>query len=227
MRQLEQVEAQVRDLTEIPAGKLKLSVTVAFGEYCVVPLLPNFSVQYPDIEIDLDVTDRLVNLNEEHLDLCIRIGRLEDSNLVVRRLHQNDFVLCASPDYLGEYGKPKSVSALSSHTWLRFTRNRWQQVFYEDRHARPQKLKIFAKIAVNSARSLRQLTLAGTGLALLPIWIVAEDLARERLIRLLPRTRFSAYDRGDSGIYALYPERRYLANKVRLLLDFLTANIEA
>ncbi len=216
---VERASQAVADLQGGARGVLRLTAAVGFCQYRVAGLIPEFLRRHPDLEVDLNVTDRVVDLIEENVDLAIRIGQLSDSNLVARRLDDGAFVLCASPQYLSEHDAPRDLDDLPHLECIQFSFAGWQH--WRVIGPSPRDIPVGGRLRLNDVATLHAAVLAGGGLALLPRWVAGEDLQAGRLVELLPEFDFSPYVGSDTGIYAIYIERRYLAPKTRLFLDYL------
>lgn len=208
----------------MPQGKLKISMTVGFGESMVLPLIPKFMSLYPDIDINIELTERVVDLIEENIDVAIRSGRLSDSTMIARRLVFNDFLLCASPQYLKNKGTPRRIDDLADHQCIRYGYNGWKEWFLiaED----SKKLMINSQVSVNSVNGQKQLVLNHTGLTLIPLWAVKDELAKGSLVQVMPDHIFSPYEE-LSATYAIYLKRDMVSPKTRVFLDFLVEHMVA
>ncbi|WP_019026398.1 LysR family transcriptional regulator [Colwellia piezophila] len=220
--EFDEAKRAVNDLQEKPKGQLKISMTVGFGESVVLPLIPKFMALYPDINIKLELTERVVDLVEENIDVAIRSGRLADSSMIAKRLDLNNFLLCASPQYLASYGTPQSPEDLVEHLCIRYSYARWQDWYLMAEQR--TKLTISDTISVNSVNGQKQLVLNGSGLTLMPLWAVRKELADGSLIQVMPEHTFSPYEE-LSSTYAIYLKREMVSVKTRVFLDFLVDNI--
>jgi len=212
----------VNDLQEKPKGKLKISMTVGFGESVILPLMSKFMSLYPDIDVQLELTERVVDLVEENIDVAIRSGRLPDSTMIAKKLASNNFLLCASPRYLASKGAPDSPEDLIDHQCIRYSYSRWKDWFLmaEER----TKLIINKAISVNSVNGQKQLVLNDTGLALMPFWAIKNELTNGSISQVMPEYIFSPYEE-LSATYAIYLKRDLISPKTRVFLDFLGENI--
>lgn len=216
---LDALEASVRDEAGAPRGLLRISAPSNFGELHLAGPAASFAAAHEAVSIELTLTDRFVSLVEEGFDLAIRIGALEDSALIARRLAPVRAILCAAPDYLARRGRPERPDDLKAHDCvidLNFRSGRaWPFLVDGARLAvRPP-----SRLAVNSAAAARRLALAGAGVALIPDYVIARDLAESRLTPLL--TEFEAL---ALAVFAVYPESRHLAPKVRGFVDHLATH---
>lgn len=220
--EFEQAKRAVNDLQEMPKGKLKISMTVGFGESVVLPLMSKFMLLYPNIELQLELTERVVDLVEENIDVAIRSGRLPDSTMIAKRLAFNNFLLCASPAYLAMNAAPEHPSDLGNHQCIRYSYSRWKDWFLmaEER----SKLSINNAISVNSVNGQKQLTLNDVGLALIPLWAIKKELESGSLIQVMKDHVLSPYEE-LSATYAIYLKRDLVSPKTRVFLDFLAENI--
>lgn len=198
-------------------GTLRVAGTVAFMKYQVMPLVPEFLERYPELRVQVEVTDRFVDLVETGTDIAIRFTeQMSDPSLVARRLAVNRRVVCAAPSYLDAHGTPQTPDDLLEHNCLRLytvsTFNEWEFEGPDGRRV----LEVTGNFETNSADTLYYGALAGLGIARLSSFLVGPDLEAGRLIRLLPE-----YAHEKASILAVYPQRRHLSPKVRAFIDFL------
>ncbi len=221
--ELDQANRAVNDLQQNPKGNLKISMTVGFGESCVLPLIPAFMKTYPDVKIELELSERVIDLVEDNVDIAVRSGRLPDSNLIARKLADNNFILCASPEYLKVHGCPENVESLAGYDCIRYGYSGWRDWFVIKEKAR--KLTIKEGLVVNSVNGQKQLLLNHAGLALVAKWAVKDELNNGTLVQVLADNIFSPYE-SLSSTYAIYLKRDLISPKVRVFLDFLKDNID-
>ncbi|MEX0760204.1 MAG: LysR family transcriptional regulator [Tistlia sp.] len=230
----EAAERAVTHLTDAPRGVLKVNAPMSFGVLQLSPGLGEFMTRHPELEIDLTLEDRRVDLVEEGYDVAIRIGVMPDSSLVARRLGPNPRVICAAPSYLERRGKPTRPEALSAHDCLLYhyqtSGDAWRLRARSpgageggERPERETAVRVRGRLKVNNGDSLREAALAGLGIAHLPVFIVRPDLEAGRLVPLLEDYEEVA----DGGVYAVYPASRNLSPKVRVFIDFLTERFAA
>jgi len=215
--EIAEAEEAVNTLHATPQGTLRVNATVAFAKHQVVPRLPAFLARYPQLRIELELTDRSVDLVEEGLDVAIRLEeQMTDSSLVARRLAVNRRVICASPAYLEANGIPETPDDLLNHNCLtlsaRETFNDWE--FEDDNGSRT--LRVGGNFEANHGDALHEAVLAGIGLARLATYLVAPDIHAGRLVPLLVD-----YAHEKNALYVVYPHRRHLSSKVRAFVDFL------
>ena len=210
---LEEAEEFVRRRSPLVSGTLKVSVPTSFGRLHVVPWLKDFLEQYPDLTLDIELSDSFSDIVAEGFDLAIRISAMADAPLVARRLCANHRVICAAPAYLRNHGIPASLEDLRHHKTLSASNN---TTWLLDGPRGHETLKTKSFIITNSSDLVHEETLAGLGIALRSTWDVGTDLKRGRLKRILPQYRGSA----DVAIHAVYPSSRQLPAKVRTFVDY-------
>ena len=209
---LKEAELAMNNLQSTPTGKLKITAPVTYGERSIAPLLNNFVAKYPELNVQLHLTNQLINLVDEGYDLAIRLGKLEDSTMIAQRLSSRTHYVCASPDYLARFGVPHSLSELSKHNCLQGTLPYWR--FQEA--GKVNNIEVNGNIRCNSGRALVDAALKGLGIVQLPDYYVLGSIESGQLISLLEQHRES-----NEGVWALYPHNRHLSPKIRLLIDYL------
>jgi len=196
------------------SGHLRISAPAGFGRAHVAPLLQAFLDANPEVRCTLDLTDRVVDLVNEGIDCAIRIGELTDSSLVSLRLADNQRVVVASPDYLARRGAPQTPDDLVHHDCLSLGQQRgW---LFRNAQGEIITVKVSGRLECNDGAVLHEWALAGRGLAWRSLWEVAEDICAGRLCAVLDK-----HAAPTMGIHAVFPQRRHLALRVRLLIDHL------
>lgn len=223
VEELARAKLSVVEMSGRPAGTLRVTTSVSLGERCLVPLLPRFMERYPDISIDLNLNDSVVDIVAERYDMAIRLGRLADSGLVASRLATTRYLVVASPGYLAEHGPITTPDDLRRHNCLLFPyagfRNRW---VFRDPTGGLAEVPVHGRAVISSAVALEHCALAGMGVALLAEWLVGEDMRAGRLVQVL-----STYDvtpasgNFDTAIWFVYPSREHVPLKVRVFSDFV------
>jgi DNA-binding transcriptional LysR family regulator len=217
LAELEEAEQSVVDASAALRGRLRLAAPLSFGLRHLSAALAAFLCEHPAIELDLDLNDREVSLVEEGFDMAVRIGTLQDSTLLARRLGTARFVTCASPDYLRRHGEPGHPDALAGHIGLHYghdtLRQEWQ---FSDGDRDPLVVLPQIRMQANNGDVLAAAAAAGLGIVNTPSFIVAEQIADGRLLPILKR-----YRRPPVGIYALYPPGRLLPRRLQALTEFL------
>ncbi|WP_159650457.1 LysR family transcriptional regulator [Vibrio atypicus] len=213
---LELAELAVTQMQSTPKGLLKVTAPVTYGEQHLAPLLHQFLELHPQVDLDLMLTNQKLDLIEMGVDVAIRLGRLQDSSLIAKRLSTRQLYVCASPKYLERYGEPHTLSELSKHECLVGSIDYWRF-----RDAKGEKsLRVSGRIHCNSGFALLDAAKRGLGLVQLPDDYVQTALDSGELVEVL-----SDYRDEREGIWALYPQNRNLSPKVRLLIDFLAERL--
>jgi len=221
LAEVDELEVTVRGLHSEPRGTLRVSAPQDFGRLYLCEAVGAFAAEYPHLRIEFEMTDRKVDVVEEGFDVAIRVAKPAISTLVMRRLGRCERVLCASPAYLAAYGVPATPTALSSHNCIEYDyaeSNSW--TFRGD--GRAQAVAATGRLRANSAWTLRSLVLAGQGIALLPRFLVYEDLAEGRLTSVLEDVLDA-----DLEVMALLPPGRHIAAKARAFVDFISERLRS
>jgi DNA-binding transcriptional LysR family regulator len=212
---IEQVSTRAGELR----GRLRITAPMTFGTRHLGPVVAAFARRHPDLELALDLDDRVIDLLGNGYDMAVRIGRLRDSSLIARKLCLSRRVVCCSPGYARSRGLPVTVEGLSAHACIDYanvhSRRLWR---FEPSTAggEPRSAIIHSRIVTNNGEAIRDMAIAGLGLAILPLFIAAEPLREGRLIRALPGAALI-----PDTIYAVYPSTRHVPHKVRALIDHL------
>lgn len=225
VEEIQQAIAIATDISGQPKGTLRITTSTSFGKKCIVPLLPAFQAKYPDLAVDLLLTDAVVDLFAERIDIAIRLGLLSDSTLIAQQLMQTHYAVCASPQYLEHCEPLKKPSDLEHHNCLLFPlegfRSRW---IFRDRNGNQSEVLVQGRTTISNAIALQQCAIAGMGLALLPNWLIDEDLQTGSLINVFPDYEVTATD-FSTAAWLVYPSRTYVPLKVRAFIDFLKHSI--
>lgn len=213
---LDAADAAVSQLQSTPRGLLRVNAPMSFGTMQLGPAIAGFMQRYPELQIQLALSDEHVDPVQGGLDVTLRIAELESSSLIARRIMPIERVVCASPGYLKQYGTPKHPSDLRDHTCLAYgylsTGNQWRLTGKDGDHWITPRWMLCA----NNAEVLRDAAVAGRGIAVLPVFIAATALKTGKL-----RTFLGDYKTPPLSLYAIYPPTRHLAVKVRLFIDYL------
>ena len=210
---VEEAEDYVSRRNTKPRGTLKISAPTSFSRLHITPHLPEFLSRYPDIEFDMQLTDNFVDIIREGFDIAVRIGELEDSSLVARKLAKENRVLCAAPKYLTTAGTPKKIEDLDDHNCLLAgAQDEWRLNGPEG----PATVRVKGNIRSNSADFIRTALTQGLGIALRATWDVGAELARGELVVVLPEYKGSS----KNGIFAVYPCREFMPSKVNAFIEF-------
>ena len=218
------IEALAAGMRAGPGGTLRVSASMAFGNTHLAGLLPDFLERYPDIRVVLTMTDRYVDLVEEGIDVALRFAsRIDMQGAVARSIAPLNYVLVAAPAYLEKHGIPAAIGDLHTHRCLSFGSTGAPAVWEFETGGETVRVKVNGVMSANSSPSLRLAMLRGGGIALLPTYVVGEDIRRGEAVRLLPQ----AVPVGNFGdrMYAVYLENRFLPPKVRVFIDYLVERI--
>jgi DNA-binding transcriptional LysR family regulator len=201
-----------------PRGLLRVDVHGTLARHFVMPRLPEFLAEYPDIELYLSEGDRLVDLIREGIDCVLRVGDIRDSDMIARRVAMLDEITCAGPAYIDRFGQPESVDALGGHIMVGFHSSAAGTLlpleFVVDGAVR--ELKLPAMVSVNGAESLVAAARLGLGLIQVPRYHVEDDLKRGTLVAVLPDCPPS-----PTPVSLLYPRHRHLSPRVRVFIDYV------
>jgi DNA-binding transcriptional LysR family regulator len=213
---VEEAEAEITARIGEAAGQLRVNVPVTFGMLYLAPLWPTFMERNPKVMLDVTIGDRMVDLVDEGYDLAVRIARLPSSSLISRRLAATRLVLCASPDYLRRHGTPQHPSDLAQHAVITYALlamgEQWQFQGPEGELT----VKVTPRMRSNSGDTCCAAALQGQGLVLQPTFLIGPHLLSGALVEVLPQYRSI-----ELGVYAVYPTRKHVSPKVRLMIDFL------
>ena len=213
---IESSEAEISTRSVTASGLLKVSVPVSFGIRHLAPLWSEFLSDHPQVTLDVQLADRVIDLVDEGFDLAVRIARLPDSSLISRQLASTRLVLCAAPSYLKRRGTPAHPSELAQHDVLGYSLmamgDQWQFTGPEG----PVSVKVRPRMWTNNGDSCVAAALQGSGIQLQPTFLIDDELASGQLVEILPQFRSV-----ELGIYAVYPSRKFVLPKVRAMVEFL------
>ena len=214
----EEAELAVTRLQSVPRGTLKLNAPMSFGVLHIARAIPDFLARHEELDVDMTLTDSFSDLVEEGYDLAIRIASLADSSLIARKLAPSNRVVCGTPDYFSIHGVPDHPSDLADHNCFSYAymsaQDQWQ--FVDGDHSKS--VQVSGNFRANNGDALRASVLTGMGVAILPTFIVGQDIQNGRL-----RAVLSDFLATNSWVYAVYPHNRHLSAKVRTFVDFLAA----
>ena len=215
---LEEAEQEASTLTGRPRGVLRVNAPVTFGARHVAPAVASFLAVHPELGVELTLADRRGNLLEEQVDVAVRIGRLEDSSLVARRLAPCRSIVCAAPAYLAARGMPEHPADLVKHDCLSYAYAAAGDLWRFERDGQQENVRVGSRIWSNNGEALAYAAIAGLGIALKPTFIVGEALRDGRLVPVLP-----GWSVPPLGVHAVWPPSRYLPFKTRAFIDHLAA----
>ncbi len=221
LAEIAEVERKLAEKKESPSGVLRVSAPTVMGRRWIAPMVPEFRAAYPEIEVRLQLTDRVVDLVDEQVDVAVRRGYLRDSSLIVRRVAPDFRVACASPDYLARRGTPETPSELKHHDCLllRFPGSRrYQWQFMEDGAA--QNFAVAGPVDSNSSHVLIDWALAGAGIVMKSVWDLADEIEAGSLVPVLV-----PHSPRDLAIHALAPPHRMQPPKTRAFIGFVAERL--
>jgi DNA-binding transcriptional LysR family regulator len=215
------MQNEISVLQNQPVGSLKIATTNSLGIQYITPLIVEFMRLYPKLNIELMLQDQVIDMVEENIDVCVRVGWLQNSDLVATKVADSRLVLAASPSYLKQYGPIVTPKDLEKHACVIFSLlpNPTKWTFTQKKQQ--ETVSVSAIIKTNNAGAVKALLLQGAGASVLSHFIVAEDLREGRLVELLPN-----YDLGSAGIYLVYQEKQYKQLKIQLFNDFIKKNLK-
>ncbi len=200
-----------------PCGTLRVAAPSSFARMHIVPGLPEFTARYPDLKLDMRISDSVVDLVEGAFDVAVRYAELSDSSFVARRLAPDQRVVVASPDYLARNGRPEHPDDLDAHACLVVgTLDVWT---FTDARGEPIAKRVTPTLRINDGEAVRDAASAGLGIALMATWCAADELRSGKLVPVLADHRLVS----TQTLWALYPSSRELAPKVRVFVDWLVA----
>jgi DNA-binding transcriptional LysR family regulator len=216
IEEFDNLDLAIRNISRTPRGRLRLTAPLTFGALELTPVLNDFAGRFPDIELDVSFTDRVVNIVEEGFDMAVRVGRPNDSSLIARKLCDVRIVVVGAPAYLERNGSPAAPEDLARHECIIDTNfrdpNRWSFGVGGAERMAP----VRGRIRYSNAEACLRAAEAGLGLACVPAFVAGDAIRSGRVVRLL-----SGFETEPYGVHALYPHNRHLAAKVRVLVDFL------
>ncbi len=214
------------EVSSQPQGILRVTSSVSFGSRCIVPLLPEFLKENGQLKVDLVLSDTVIDLTADKIDLALRLDQPRvDSRFVARKLISTSYCVCASPDYLDTYGTPHSPADLQYHNCLHCASHDVSKWLFRTQEGTVIEQRVDGNF-VSTAMAVHQAALAGLGLALLPHWLVADDLKHGSLIVLLKDLEVAANDL-DTAVWFIYPSKKYVLAKVRAFMDYMCASLPA
>jgi DNA-binding transcriptional LysR family regulator len=208
--------------TNAPSGSLHVTVEADFALAHIEPLLPEFLARYPDVQIRLSMGVSLVDLVDSGIDVAIRFGHLNDSNLIARKIAVSHSIVCASPEYLSQAGTPKHPHDLINHSCLSFQTKNIKNSWRFNAPNGEIDVPISGRLNANSVVFLRNSAVNGLGITMIPSWIIQDELEQRHLVPILDD--FSLVP-NSTPIHAIFSHRRHLAPKVRVFVDFLAEKI--
>jgi len=216
--EIEEANIAVTQMQSTPTGTLRITAPVLFGSTVLSGLIAEYMELHPQVNIDLVLSDQVVDLVQEGIDVAFRVGQLEDSSLIGRYLGDVKAILCASADYVDRFGKPSHPEEINDHQVISATG--WNQWSLKGPNEQEVNINIKPRLKVNDLSSLYTLALSGAGIAALPVLIAASAIKTKNLVPILCDWPFEAHP-----IHALYASNRHLSAKVRSFVDFVIERV--
>lgn len=221
LQDIEEAEAEVSRLQEKPRGVLRINSPMSFGILHIAPALPEFLAQHPEVSVEMNLDDRVVDVIEEGFDVSIRIMELPDSSLIARRLAPCRHVIVAAPSYLEKHGTPRTPEDLRDHNIISYS---YQASAYDWHFISPDNKQVSVPVSgsmqANNSLALREALLRGVGITRTPTFVVGKDVQDGHLLSILGNYRTL-----EVSIYLVYPQRHHLSPKVRAFVDFMADRI--
>jgi DNA-binding transcriptional LysR family regulator len=223
LNEIDQIEAEVGARTRSPHGHLRVGAPLEIGRRRIAPLIGEFCREYPDVTVELMLSDAPADVVGHDLDIALHIDEPVDGDVVTRLLLPSRRIVCASPDYLASYGPPETPADLMQHNCLRLVRrhqiyDRW--TFVEN--GEPLEVRVPGALSSNNAEVIHDWALAGMGVCLKALWDIERDLAEGRLVELL-----SPFTSSPINLYVIYATRRHMPRRARVFIDFVIAGLSA
>jgi len=222
LEELTACEEGLKSQNEEPSGTLRLSVPVSYGRLYMLPMLRDFCRRYPSIKIDIRFDDGYVDIIEQGVDIAIRSGSVQDSQLIARQLSPIDFIICGSKAYLQQHGTPAAALDFERHAWIRFRYKQTGKLLPVMMPGADPEWDPGRQFIVNDGEAMAEMCAQGLGLAQLPHFIARNWLASGELLPL-----FKSMRQPGAGVFLLYAKREYLPVRVRLFNDFICEALEA
>lgn len=215
LSEIDEAESEARSLTSTPTGKLRITIPTMFGSLYIAPIIPEFLAMHPHIKLDVQFTEKKIDLIEGGIDIAIRIGELEDSSLIARKLGDDDLILVASPDYLTKFGEPNHPKELKDHNCLIFSLSKQSVIWSFTNKDSKSSVHVDGNFRCDTGSGLNEMLLANAGIAFMPNWLVADLVEAGKLTHIL-KDYYKTLP-----INALYPHNRYVPLKTKCFLEFI------
>lgn len=223
--ELIRAEEEINSVQQQLKGRIRFSTSVAFGQACIVPLLPDLRKEYPELEIDIKLDDRNIDIIDEQLDFAIRLNKTADNRFIRSCLKTTKYHVCATPEYICRHDEINVPEDLIHHQSIVFDlpnyRNKWS---FMDVKKEVREIAVKSQVLLSNALAIKDCTLQGLGISLLADWLVDDEIKAGKLVNLFPEYQVSA-DNFDTGIWIIYPERSFLPTKTRITVDFIKSRL--
>lgn len=219
---IDQAESDLASRTGSPRGMLRVNASLPFGSHWLLPLLPEFRQRYPEVVLDISLTDAVVDLNRDSVDVAVRMGPLADADFHARLLGRSRRAVVAAPSYLERHGYPAHPDELSKHQCFNFNFRRSMDEWPFIVDGEHVSVAIRGSTLTNNGETMRQLTLDGLGVSRLGMFHIAKDIEAGRLVEVLPN-----YNAGDiEEINVVYSSRRHMPARSRVFIDYLVEKLQ-
>ena len=223
---IDDTHAVLGQLQDGPRGTLRLNLNIEYGSQYVVNHIPEFLALYPDIKIDLVMNDKIVDLLEQEADLALRYGKMEDSNLISRRVAgTSQLILGGSPEYFEKYGIPLVPEDLLNHNCITYKFPQGQ-TWYLRKGNKTHEVKVSGNMQSNSGFAIRQALKSSVGITIMPKWLADDALKSKHIVTALDDYQLFQGTLQERSIYLVYPAKKFLPLKVRVFIDFLIEKFE-
>ena len=222
--ELDAVSEEIRERKSVPAGHLRISSVVAFGQERIAPAIPGFMLKYPKVSVELEISNRKVDLIQEHFDLAVRIGtsgELEASSLKARKIFSQRLIFVATPEYLARNGKPATLEDLDEHLLVKQISGSWGRTNQFLLSSKTVSYSLPEGFVVNSPNAARNAILTGEAMGLIADYLIEDMISDGRVVRILPK-----YETLEQPIYAVFVHRNFMPAKVRAFIDHMTEALQ-
>lgn len=226
LQQLEQSDQAVKNYQTTPTGTLKISTMVGFGERILVPILDEFTLHYPDILLDVVLSDELSKLDKDDVDIAIRGGYAPDERVIAIYLMDNQFIPAASPSYLEKYGYPTSTKDLPNHKGLYFKTPNGPTPWLSEINGEWQEVSAPSVLTTNNGKWLADKAIQGAGIIMMPRWVLEPHLQQGELVELTFHEPLNITQNQTLAVYMLYQKLAYATPKVKAAVDFILERIK-
>lgn len=216
MSDVDEAQQIAGHMTRMPRGVLRVTIPLSYGQHRLAAIIGAYTQAYPQVQLDISLSDRKVDLVDEGFDLAIRIGAMPQSDLIARKIGAERSIVCAAPAYLDRHGAPATPADLGAHACLGYTLSGSGSEWKLEGPGGPLAVPIAGPIRADNGDIIRLAALGGAGIVFQPHFIVDDDIAAGRLVRVL-----ADWQSAELGVYAVYPSRKHLSAKVRTFVDFL------
>jgi DNA-binding transcriptional LysR family regulator len=222
VRSMDNVSSIVSSFHSNVKGVLRVQLRTSAAMEVIVPELPKFLLEYPDLSIDLQLSDERVDLVKNNIDVAVWLGQLDDSSIIARQLSRSHRVVCGSPAYFAKQGEPQHPMDLIKHNCLIYSATNYQRAWRLKKGSDQIDVPVSGNLQTSSSTSLMRAALHGLGLIVVQEWMVRRAIERGELRCVLPDYEASPTD-DDTALYAVYPQGDFVSQKTRAFVDFLVA----